>query len=435
MKTKLLLIMTLTGCFLCGNIFADPPLPGAIFTTGFNGTTCTGVDLNIYASKDLVYLNGGPSHPGAASLPDGSYYVKVTNPEGDKLLGTSGNSTPFVVTGGVASCIQLCTVLTNGPDGTFDPNCGYNDTTNPGGEYKVWVSTDSTFPDNSSKTDNFKVRAGAPPNPPTLCVRKFYDANVNGVKDPSECYINGWPFQVFADDNLYVQAETSWCGQVDEGSYRVVEGDITNWVHTGAVLNGQPFTGSGSPTAVYPVPLPPDQTVEFGNVCLGGGGGLTLGFWSNKNGQNLETASDFTFLTGLCLRNATGGNQDFNGTLAANKTALNSWLLSATATNMAYMLSAQLTAMELNVRHNFVNPNAKVYGGACIANYFPGSNGFITISVLLTAAENELCLHGNTPSGNQYRAYQECLKTTLDQANNNLNFVQSQPCSPFTCAQ
>ena len=422
--------MTLSGCFLCGNIFADPPLPGAIFTTGFNGTTCTGVDLNIYASKDLVYLNGGPSHPGAASLPDGSYYVKVTNPEGDKLLGTSGNSTPFVVTGGVASCIQLCTVLTNGPDGTFDPNCGYNDTTNPGGEYRVWVSTDSTFPDNSSKTDNFKVRAGAPPNPPTLCVRKFYDANVNGVKDPSECYINGWPFQVFADDNLYVQAETSWCGQVDEGSYRVVEGDIANWIHTTA-------------SDVYPVTLPPDQTVEFGNVCLGAGGGLTLGFWSNKNGQNLENASDFTFLTGLNLRNATGGNQDFNGTLAQNKTALNTWLLNASATNMAYMLSAQLTAMELSIRHpvsGLPGGSALVYGGDCVKGYqqsgqLPGSNGFITINDLMTAANTELGLHGLTPSGNQFRAFQECMKTTLDRANNNINFVQSQPCSPFTCAQ
>ena len=67
MKTKLALIITLAGCFLCGNIFAAPPLPGAIFTTD---STCSGVDLNIYASKDLVYLNGGPAHPGAASLPD-----------------------------------------------------------------------------------------------------------------------------------------------------------------------------------------------------------------------------------------------------------------------------------------------------------------------------------------------------------------------------
>jgi len=418
---------------------ADSPLPGAIWTTD---PTCSGVDLNIYASKGDVYLNGGPAH--GTHLPVGDYYVKVTDPSGACVLGTSvpaGTPTPFHVNAdGSTNCIQLCDVLVNGDpicalNGESDPDCHYNTTPNPGGEYKVWVSMDPRFPDNSSKTDNFKVRSDAPPNPPRLCVNKFYDANVNGVKDPTECYINGWPFQVFADNNLYVESETSWCGLVDEDSYRVVEGDIANWVHTGAVINGQPFTGSGSPKEVYPVTLPPDQTVEFGNVCLGAGGGLTLGFWSNKNGQNLENSSDFTFLTGLCLRNATGGNQDFNGTLAQNKTALNSWLLSATATNMAYMLSAQLTAMELNVRHNFVNGAALVYGGDCIKNYFPGSNGFITISALITAAESELCLHGYTPAGNQYRAYQECLKTTLDNGNNNLNFVQSQPCSPFTCAQ
>jgi hypothetical protein len=48
------------------------------------------------------------------------------------------------------------------------------------------------------------------------------------------------------------------------------------------------------------------------------------------------------------------------------------------------MLSAQLTAMELNIRHNFITGgvNALVYGGDCIATYFPGSNGSITISAL-----------------------------------------------------
>src|SRR4051812_34497875 len=66
--------------------FADPPLPGAIFTTD---VACSGVDLNIYGAKADVYLNGGPKHPGAATLPDGSYYVRVTDPSGATLLGTS----------------------------------------------------------------------------------------------------------------------------------------------------------------------------------------------------------------------------------------------------------------------------------------------------------------------------------------------------------
>ena len=184
-KTKLTLIIALAGCFLCGNIFAAAPLPGAIFTTDAD---CSGVDLNIYSSKADVYLTGGPAHPGGPTLPDGSYYVQVTNPGGSLLLGTSvgsGNETPFVVSGGVVQgCPQLCAILISG--GNPDPDCGYDDTDNPGGEYKVWVSTVATFDNNSTKTDNFKVRASGPtptPTPPTLCVNKFYDRNVNGVKD------------------------------------------------------------------------------------------------------------------------------------------------------------------------------------------------------------------------------------------------------------
>ena len=67
--------------------------------------------------------------------------------------------------------------------------------TNPGGEYKVWVSTESSFTNNSTKTDNFKVKqARSAPSRVTLCVDKFYDANVNGINDdPGEVSINGWP--------------------------------------------------------------------------------------------------------------------------------------------------------------------------------------------------------------------------------------------------
>src|SRR5215211_1432910 len=105
MKSKLALIITLAGCLLCGNIFAAL-LPGAIFTTDIG---CSGVDLNIYGAKSEVWLDGGPAHPGAASLPPGDYYVQVTDPSGACVLGTSigaGNQTPFHVNAdGSVDCI------------------------------------------------------------------------------------------------------------------------------------------------------------------------------------------------------------------------------------------------------------------------------------------------------------------------------------------
>jgi hypothetical protein len=116
--------------------YAAQPLPGAIFTTD---SVCAGVNLNIYSSKDNVYLDGGPAHPGAAGLPDGYYYVQITEPEGT-LLGTSvasGNDTPVHVTDGeFDQCYQLSAILIKASNGTQ----GYDTTGNPGSEYKVWVS-------------------------------------------------------------------------------------------------------------------------------------------------------------------------------------------------------------------------------------------------------------------------------------------------------
>ncbi len=66
---------------------------------------CTVVNANTkYGSKQAVYLNGGPnSENGGSGLPDGSYYVKVTDPSGADLLGTSAGTPtprPISATGG-----------------------------------------------------------------------------------------------------------------------------------------------------------------------------------------------------------------------------------------------------------------------------------------------------------------------------------------------
>ncbi len=434
MKTKLALIITLTGCFLCGNIFAGKSKPtptptptpaptpaqvtalsGAIFTTDSN---CSGVDLNIYASKSDVYLNGGPSHPGAAGLPDGSYYVQVSVP-GGAVLGQSLSPVVTVASGKFVQCYQLSNIVLSASSGYTSP--GFDDTTNPGGEYKAWVSTSANFDNSTNKTDNFKVKADA--QVATLCIDKFYDANVNGVKDQGEVAVNGWEFLVIADDNLFLKRFTTpICSVVDTGGYHVIEASSIelNWLHTTLTEAEITLAANDNPT------------IEFGNVCLGPGGGLTLGFWSNRNGQSLETSSDFSALTALNLRNADGTNHDFSTTLSIAKNDLNNWLLSATATNMSYMLSAQLATMKLNVLHGFVQGGALVYAAGC-GNTGVG-NDYITITDLMAAADAALATDGYAISGDPNRPMQECLKTALDMANNNLNFVQATPC-PVTFSQ
>jgi hypothetical protein len=403
-------LFLLTSTVLTSIAFAAPPLSGAIFTTD---STCSGVDLNIYSSKDDVYLDGGPTHPGAAGLPDGSYYVKVTEPDGT-LLGTSvgsGNETPVVVSGGeFLSCYQLSAILIKASDGTP----GYDSTTNPGGEYKAWVSSVSTFDNDSSKTDNFKVRESPEPPPTaTLRVRKFYDANANGAYDTGEVYLNGWKVNIH--DGINWDRYTPVNTILDPDTYVVSEYAPleSNWM---ATLGG-PFTvilNAGD-----------DTTVTFGNLCVGAGGGLTLGFWSNRNGQALFGSDDLALMVSLNLRNASGANFD-----PANYAGFRTWILNATATNMAYMLSAQLAAMELNVLNGKVNGTALIYApGATSAN----SLGFATVNAVMAEANTELGLHGNTVAAGATRTYQEALKNALDRANNNLNFVQGSAC-PFSFA-
>lgn len=141
--------------------FAAPPVKGAVFTTN---SACNVVNGNIYNTIQDVYLDGGPAKPGAAGLPNGDYYLKVTEPNG-KLLGTSvgsGNDKPIHVSNGEFSgCLNIFNLTIAASDGSQ----GFDFTGNPGGEYKVWVSNEASFANNSSKTDNFKVVPGSSGGP------------------------------------------------------------------------------------------------------------------------------------------------------------------------------------------------------------------------------------------------------------------------------
>lgn len=424
LRVALVALMALLAAAFALPAFAAAPLPGAIFTTD---ATCSGVDLNIYESKDDVYLNGGPAHPRAAGLPDGDYYVQVTEPDGT-VLGKSSGAAVTVSGGEFAQCYQLSTILVKASDSTP----GYDDTSNPGGEYKAWVSTDSNFDPSNSKTDNFKVKAGGgePQNQATLHVRKYYDANANGQYDSGEAYLPNWKFRIhdgidwirYTPADMIVDPDQYWISE-----FKPVE---TNWIPTDTGT-GPVDNETGTPTKTYTLAGLDDETAQFGNVCVGAGGGKTLGFWSNNNGQATlndggSVAPELALLSSRNLRNATGA--DFDPTTYAG---FRTWLLSANATNMANMLSAQLAAMELNVEGGLVNGNALIYApGTQSAN----AQGFATVNSVMAEANTSLGTNGNTTAAGATRTYQEALKNALDKANNNLNFVQSSPC-PYTFAQ
>jgi len=396
------------------------------------------VNQNIFDNKEDVYVDGGPAHPGAAGLPDGSYCVQVTDPSGATVLGKSDPGAVTVVDGEFVQCYQLTSILKTGSSGFTVP--GYDDTPNPGGEYKVWVSTDCDFINNSTKTDNFQVNNTNPTPTPTpsatptatpsptpcpkgeVCVTTFYDANVNGIQDNGEQEITGWEFRVFGHNNLHLWKQTPRCAYVLAGDYAVIERhpNELNWIHNTAT------------EVEFDVDTGYTENVTFGNVCVGAGGGLTVAYWSNRNGQQLETRNDFAALTALNLVTGQGTAQDFTGTLTQSKTLLNQFLLGANTTNMANMLSAELATMKLNVLHGFVNGSALVYAPAlstCGTVTGLNSLGFISINDLMTAANQSLLDHPLTQAGSPDRACQETLKNALNDANNNKSFVQSSPCA------
>jgi hypothetical protein len=160
---------------------------------------------------------------------------------------------------------------------------------------------------------------------------------------------------------------------------------------------------------------------EIGNaqdlfIKLALGDGHTPGFWQNKNGQALINQADLDCLTNLCL--VTPDGKAFAPKTAAD---VGKWITS-NAVNMAYKLSTFLAAMKLNVRHGFVSGSDLVYTETC-----PDELGVaqIKISDLMKLANDDLCKKGHnyTVEASSVRTYQECLKTVLDRACNNLNWV------------
>ena len=146
---------------------------GAIWTSDEQGH----VNINLYDSKQDVYLNGGPNN-GGGGLEDSIYYVKVTSPDGD-LLGSTSSSV-IQVTGGIFLHTILWGILNKASDGTL----GYDTTSNNGGEYKVWVSEDASFLNSQTKTDNFKVKDINVPNSlPKISVVKTANLTTAKVGD------------------------------------------------------------------------------------------------------------------------------------------------------------------------------------------------------------------------------------------------------------
>ncbi len=287
-----LAVMSVASAFVFLNKASASGFSGKIFTTTFSGQ-----EENRFSSKDAVYLSGGPVHEGADGLPDGSYYFQVTGPSGNDLLSTD-----------LAVCRQL-TVFAGRIVGVEGPACQhstgipdlengstpvklmpFNDTPNPGDNYKAWLirKTSKTvvkadgknidFKNSDAMQEVFKVNSEPCTNcGPTslLAGRKFYDANANGLSDPGELPVAGVQILIIAGadvTSVTTNASGIWSTTVPTGSeYLVFE-----------IL---PFTGPGGEPGSYWQQTAPAAGAEglrsyqgtatgdkfnlnFGNICF-----------------------------------------------------------------------------------------------------------------------------------------------------------------------
>jgi len=247
----------------------------------------------------------------------------------------------------------------------------------------------------------------------TVVVKKFYDANANGIRDTGEPWLTGWPMTLTGNGVDSTRNSTATFTGLDAGTYWVEEGAPieTNWVQTAPRVNGVPV----NPKSVTVTPCY-TTTVKFGNYCRKASGGRTPGYWSNQNGQTTlndggTMAPELGLLSSLNLVDASGNPFD-----PTTYGSFRTWLLASDAVNMAYKLSSHLAAMTLNVEAGFVNGDAFFLPCNC------------TINELLDDANTSLGNFPYTPSGHPQRANQEQLKNWLDQLNNNALVIPPTPC-------
>jgi ribosomal protein S27AE len=265
---------------------------GKIFTTTFYGE-----NENHFSSKNAVYLGGGPVHEGADGLPDGTYYFQITGPSGNDLLSTDLAVCRQVVVfaGRIVNAeggpCQHSTGIPESADGSTPVKMmPFNDTPNPGGNYKAWLirKTSNTtvaadgihinFKNADAKQEVFKADSVSCPNcGPTslLAGRKFYDANSNGLSDQGEVPVEGVQIVIIAGPTptiVTTNASGIWSTAVPAGSeYQVFEflpftgpdGEPGSyWQQTAPAANNEGFQGYvGTATG--------DQlNLNFGNICF-----------------------------------------------------------------------------------------------------------------------------------------------------------------------
>jgi hypothetical protein len=473
------IVMAITVCSLLFASAAGAIVAGAGFTTFdstvegcLNGNNPNGVNCNLYEGKDKVYMSGGPETL-KSGLSDGSYYFAVLTPgeqNGGFVEGAKGNLSDQTAGGTTGDLghgdeqskrtfevldhqIQIAS-YTGGHAKGVSPKgrdiiglAPFDDTDNPGGVYILAICQVGATSPSQCKYDAFKVKREGEEEEEevepfgTISGLKYYDVNHNGGFDAGEAPLPNWAIDW--TDTVSGTELTNSSGLFEvknlvEDTYTFTEEQgPAGWIQTGNVKDESIATFGSTVTLEadksYKVELAESGIVSginFGNVCeIQNSNGLTLGFWSNKNGEKILNANDQKWralLNGSYLRKANGAL--YTIPLQPAKFAdvykeFRTWILAATATNMSYMLSAQLAATQLDIAYNKLD-------GTNLVND-PDGDGWVTINHVVADAIEFLKTHPNTTAAGADRTLAEAYKNIFDSLNNNIQAIT--PADPKYC--
>jgi hypothetical protein len=442
-----------------------------------NGTGT--INCNLYTAKSKVYLSGGPISASFGYAGVGGRFVFAVLVPGFQNPGVEGDGSAGNLSDLVASIdqknsnalnaglgdLRACRVFDIDADGDIDNSPGgacahaygthagdgkdilqvapFDNTTNNGGGYILSVChLDQAGNPDACKYDYFKIREGDVECPdceeqsnPDLSGAKYYDSNTNGQRDGGEPGIQGWKIDVggAATTTLTTDINGDFIYSPVPGTYTFTEqlafgGPIGGgpaswyWAQTGNTVDQSTdilntTTLANKAYSVIAVFDGVTTDLNFGNVCYVRPGGRTMGFNSNKNGLALITAPEFVQLTAYNLRNLDGSNRDFVASLAQNKTAYSNWLLASNASNMASMLSAQMSATYLDVQHGFTDGSIVVDGAMTVNQLIVYANGLLANPIVGGTFDGQ---NGAvTVAASALRTEQERVKNIFDKINNN----------------